>query len=77
MPSTDIETIDGHLYRVTRDDAGAIVSMAIADPLAPVAVRPLHTKAKQLIQAPLPLTATQRDRALQIITALLLDLGDA
>jgi hypothetical protein len=75
--TTQIETINGRTYRVTRDDDGAILTQAAADTLPAPPARPAAAQIRALITAPLPLTAVQRDRAIQLLLALASGLLDA
>ncbi len=73
---TDIETINGHQYEVTRDDSGAIVSEVCCDPLPALPPPPIRTAAITLIQALKAGTATalQQQQALALILGLLVNL---
>ncbi len=75
---TDIETINGHQYTVTRDDQGNILSMVACDPPPATTVPPIIAKVKALIPILKAGTATplQQQQALAATLALLLNLSD-
>jgi len=72
--TTDTETINGHLYTVTRDAGGNILTMVGADPLPPLAAPPIIAQAQALVAALKAGTATalQQQQAVAIVLAMLL-----
>ena len=68
---------NGVTFIVTKNDAGEIITKAAADPWQPLADKPIRAKLQQLINAPVPLTQNQRDRALQLIIGFLVGQSDA
>jgi hypothetical protein len=75
--TSDIETINGHQYTITRDDQGNTVSQVGCDPAPALFIPPIRTAALALI-AQLKAgsaTAQQQQQALALILGLLLNLS--
>ena len=76
--TTDLETIDGHLYQVTRDDQGNIMSEVGCDPPPSTVPAPIRAKIQTMIGILKTGTATQAQQqmALALILGMLLNLSD-